>query len=148
MHSSQSYRGTIHGGGSWSNVEKCIRIAAKKQVPRFLWKLSFPEFGGARTYSRTSSSSGKIDGAPSVEWTGRMKRTIALSVDDWHVSPAIFFFFAFDFVILFRQNKVENRSCCCCTMIDTCFSRFFFYFFLINTSIFRDLIEFIISIYF
>lgn len=35
---------------SRSNVEKCIRIAAKKQVPRRSSK--FPEFGGARTSSR------------------------------------------------------------------------------------------------
>lgn len=107
MHSSQSYRGTIHEPRSRSNVEKCIRIAAKKQVPRFL-STKFPEFGGATNLFENKFSSG-FERGKSMERRASNEpgeRSCYLSTIGTCLPPFfIFFFFDYDFVILFRHWK-------------------------------------------
>lgn len=107
MHSSQSYRGTIHEPRSRSNVEKCIRIAAKKQVPRFL-STKFPEFGGATNLFENKFSSG-FERGKSMERRASNEpgeRSCYLSTIGTCLPPFfILFFFDYDFVILFRHWK-------------------------------------------
>lgn len=126
MHSSQSYRGTIHEPRSRSNVEKCIRIAAKKQVPRFL-STKFPEFGGATNLFENKFSSG-FERGKSMERRASNEpgeRSCYLSTIGTCLPPFFIFFFWLWFRNFISTLKEKNRSRYY-SMIDTYFSRLFF----------------------
>lgn len=117
---------------SRSNVEKCIRIAAKKQVPRFLWA----------NFSRVWRTSSRVGSRRENRWSAERRMNRANDRVIYRrltrVSRHISFFFAFDFVILFRHrnNKIDRAVVTRWSILEIIFHSFLKYYFYFHTSIF------------
>lgn len=124
---------------SRSNVEKCIRIAAKKQVPRFLWANFSRVWRSANLFENKFSSG--FEKGKSMERRASNEpgeRSCYLSTIDTCLPPYFFFFFAFDFVILFRHrnNKIDRAVVTRWSILEIIFHSFLKYYFYFHASIF------------
>lgn len=124
---------------SRSNVEKCIRIAAKKQVPRFLWA-NFSRVWRSANLLENKFSSG-FEKGKSMERRASNEpgeRSCYLSTIDTCLPPYFFLFFAFDFVILFRHrnNKIDRAVVTRWSILEIIFHSFLKYYFYFHASIF------------